>query len=160
MKFLLLYILFAILEITYIVCFKTNVNLSFNGNLLKKEFYPTINITPMSRISNLKIPWQQLNAYRHVDMIRMICWSLEKRYPVSGSPLGDNALLRSKENGQPGQLIDGLLQCKCGMLKKYLNTLIDKPWTRLATAPEDHTRCHFCQLRTGTGTWQDRNLRL
>lgn len=40
-----------------------------------------------SCITNIKITWQQLSASRHVDMVKMICWS-SNQLLVVGTRLG------------------------------------------------------------------------
>ncbi len=45
-----------------------------------------------------------------------------------------------------------------GMQNTYLNTQHVEPWSRWATAAEDHTGCRSCQLRTGHGGYNSHRI--
>lgn len=76
----------------------------------------------------------------------------KRKYPVSDSSLGKkNALLVPEVQGDWPDcfnlIIRWLIKSTC-YNQGLQNAQHAKPWSRCATAPEDHTRCHSCKLRT------------
>ncbi len=86
-------------------------------------------------------------------------YGLKKRkYPVSGSCVDENALLMSRGHRRMGRLVRDDRKVPVtkintrynqGMQNTTLNAQHVEPWSRWATAAEDHTGCRSCQLRTG-----------
>ncbi len=93
----------------------------------------------------------------------------KSKYPVSGSCVDENALLMSEVRGE---WADWLEMIEMQQLLKQplittkvcripsLNAQHVEPWSRWATAAEDHTGCRSCQLRTGNGGYNSHRLHL
>ncbi len=90
----------------------------------------------------------------------------KRKYPVSGSFVDENALLRSEENGQTA-FRDDRKATETQLTTRYNqgmhNTIFEctqhvEPWSRWTTAAEDHTGCRSCQLRTGNGGYKSHRL--
>ncbi len=88
--------------------------------------------------------------------------SKKRKYPVSGSCVDENTLLMSEVRGEWADWLEMMeRQRNLNITTSLVTTKVCRipslkaqhfePWSRWATAAEDHTGCRSCQLRTGKG---------
>ncbi len=175
----------------------------------------------VTQIANQPITWQQLNAFRHLDVVKTTCWSSNrasewgrkgdlsdfergmvvgarraglsisktadllgfshttismvyrkgsKKYKISSEQqlCGRKCLVDVRGQRRMGRLVRDDRKATVSQIttcskQGMQNTISEhtqhvEPWSRWATATEDHTGCRSCQLRTGNGGYNSHRL--
>lgn len=112
----------------------------------------------------LLVPEVVVPAFQKQLSSRYSCWDIKftendarsKKHPVTGSSVGENILLMREAWGEcedsfklteRPQMLKLPLFTNVVCRRAPLNTQRVEPWSEWATAAEDHTWCHSCQLR-------------